>query len=92
VRELVGSRINWGQFEPIFLPPYSPDLNPIERLWRVLKAEWFCDFIAKDRAALMARLDVALQWAIARVEGNQVTCTIKKERKCVLVENPAFCP
>jgi hypothetical protein len=24
--------LEWGRFEPIFLPPYSPDLNPIERL------------------------------------------------------------
>ena len=22
---------------PVFLPPYSPELNPIERLWRDLK-------------------------------------------------------
>lgn len=21
-------RLHWGKFEPIFLPPYSPDLNP----------------------------------------------------------------
>ena len=24
----------------IFLPPYAPELNPIERLWRDLK-DWF---------------------------------------------------
>ena len=63
----------------LFLPAYSPDLNPIERLWRLLKAEWFCDFIAKDRDTLMARLDVALQWVINRVDANQITCAIKKE-------------
>ena len=73
------SQLQWGRFEPMFLPPYSPDLNPIERLWRLLKAEWFSDFIAKDRDTLMDRLDIALQWVIERVEGNQITCAIKKE-------------
>jgi DDE superfamily endonuclease len=28
--------LNWGQFEVLFLPPYSPDLNPIERFWQLL--------------------------------------------------------
>jgi len=32
----------------LFLPPYSPDLNPIEKLWLVMKAEWFTDYIAKS--------------------------------------------
>ena len=73
------SQLRWGNFEPVFLPPYSPDLNPIERLWRLLKAEWFCDFIAKDHDALVARLDIALRWVINRAQDNQITYTIKKE-------------
>ena len=27
-------------FERLFLPPYSCALNPIERLWSVIKNEW----------------------------------------------------
>lgn len=69
----------WGAFEPIYLPGYSPDLNPIERLWLLVKAEWFSDFIAKTREALMDRLDLALRWVIGRAQGNQQTCRIKVE-------------
>lgn len=68
----------WGAFEPIFLPPYSPDLNPIEKLWLVIKGEWFADFIAKNREALIARLDQALTWAIHRQTENQHTCAIRQ--------------
>jgi transposase len=64
----------WGKFEPLFLPAYSPDLNPIERLWLLIKAEWFSDFVAKDHDALVARLDQALNWAMARGPANQKTC------------------
>lgn len=69
--------IRWGRFEPIYLPSYSPDLNPIERLWLLVKAEWFSDFIAKTREALMDRLDLALRWVIDRAQDNQQTCRIK---------------
>jgi len=41
-------KIDWVRFEPVFLPPYSHDLNLIERLWLLIKAEWFSDFIARD--------------------------------------------
>ena len=69
--------INWGRFEPIFLPPYSPDLNPIEKLWLVLKAEWFSDFTAKTKDALILRLDSALRWLINRQPDNHKTCSIR---------------
>ena len=53
-----------GRLRLFFLPPYSPDFNPIEKLWLLIKAEWFSDFVAKDRDALVARLDQALNWAM----------------------------
>jgi transposase len=55
------SRLKWGNnMTPAFLPPYSPDFNPIERLWLRLKADYFQDFIAKDHPQLLLRLEVAL--------------------------------
>jgi transposase len=53
-------RLNWHHFEPRFLPAYSPDLNPIERLWLRLKADWFSDFLAKTPHALLKRLVAGL--------------------------------
>ncbi|WP_408004365.1 transposase [Prosthecobacter dejongeii] len=35
--------LRWHHFEVLFLPPYSPDLNPIKRLWLRLKADFFTD-------------------------------------------------
>ena len=71
------SRLDWGRFEPLYLPAYSPDLNPIERLWLLIKAEWFTDFIAKTREDLFERVDKALLWAINRQKDNVKTCSIK---------------
>jgi transposase len=69
--------LNWGRFEPVYLPPYSPDFNPIEKLWLVIKGEWFADFVAKDYEQLSLRLDEALCWAMNRKNDNQRTCAIK---------------
>jgi putative transposase len=29
----------------VFLPPYSPDLNPVEFIWKTIKREVFATFI-----------------------------------------------
>jgi transposase len=68
--------IDWGRFEPLYLPPYSPDLNPIEELWLVMKGEWFSDFYAKTTDDLVDRLCLALNWVIDRRELNKKTCGI----------------
>ena len=71
--------INWGNFERVFLPPYSPDLNPIEKLWLIMKAEWFSDFVAKNTDQLIDRLCQALNWIVDRKTGNKKTCAIRTE-------------
>ena len=52
--------INWGRFEPVYLHPYSPDLNPIERIWAYLKEHFFNSFSAKNIDELISQLDFAL--------------------------------
>ncbi len=45
---------------PVFLPPYSPELNPIERLWRDLKAQ-LADGVAKTLDDLSEAVGTILQ-------------------------------
>ena len=40
----------------LFLPPYSPDLNPIEKLWACLKC-WLCDYLGQYKSLHGAILD-----------------------------------
>jgi len=44
----------------MFLPPYSPDLNPIERIWLNMKARWFNNDACKNEEQLLERLDQAI--------------------------------
>jgi len=52
--------LNWHIFEPMYLPPYSPDYNPIERIWLVMKANWFNNIHFKTVEELMDRMDDAI--------------------------------
>jgi hypothetical protein len=54
-------RLQWHHFQHQFLPTYSPDFNPIERLWLRLKADYFSDFIARTPQQLTERLLSALK-------------------------------
>ena len=56
----------------LFLPPYSPELNPIERFWQDLKAKLFTEFY-ETLEAMQAKVTEILQSysdaAIAKLTG-----------------------
>jgi transposase len=52
--------LTWHHFEPEFLPPYSPDFNPIERFWPRVKTDFFADFFCREGAELEERTIRAL--------------------------------
>jgi transposase len=72
------SRLVWHHFEPKFLPGYSPDFNPIERLWLRLKADWFWDFIAHTPQELSDRLCTALNSFLLDPVKTANNCSIRK--------------
>ncbi len=43
-----------GNITPVTLPPYSPELNPVERLWHYLRERFWSNRVYKDLAALRA--------------------------------------
>ena len=47
----------------LFLPPYSPDFNPIELLWALMKA-----FLRKRKARTRKKLEKAINCALESVE------------------------
>lgn len=71
-------RLHWHHFEPKYLPGYSPDFNPIERLWLRLKADWFWDFIARTPQELSDRLCVALKSFLDDPVKTASNCSIRK--------------
>lgn len=72
------ARLHWHHFEPVYLPGYSPDFNPIERLWLRLKADWFWDFIARSAEELTQRLCQALTSFVDQPEKTASICSIRK--------------
>jgi len=53
--------IKWHHIKPKYLPPYSPDFNPIEIVWLCLKRDFFTSWFAKTADALLERTVFALR-------------------------------
>ncbi|MEO8615295.1 MAG: IS630 family transposase [Luteolibacter sp.] len=48
--------LNWHHIKPIYLSPYSPDFNPIERLWQHVKGQSMAGFLTNDGEALTDKI------------------------------------
>ncbi len=67
---------DWHGWQPKYLPPYSPDLNPIERIWLKMKARWFNNHVCKNEEELIDRLDQAIWDVIYNPNGTKKTTAI----------------
>jgi transposase len=66
----------WHGWSPKYLPPCSPDLNPIERIWLTMKARWFNNYVSKNEEQLLERLDQAILDVINNPKKTQKTTDI----------------
>lgn len=51
----------------IFLPPYSPELNPVEQLWKLLRGKYFANKLFDTMDHLEDTLEEALRWVESAV-------------------------
>jgi transposase len=58
------------------LPPYLPDLNPIERIGLKIKASRVNNYVCKNEQELLERLDQAILDVINHPEKTQKTTSI----------------
>lgn len=52
--------LNWHHIKPVYLPPYSPDFNPIERLWQHLKGNDLAGYFTRKGQELEDKILRAL--------------------------------
>jgi transposase len=69
--------INWGNVIPIYLPAYSPDLNPIEVLWKVIKDRLYDPIPVKDYEELKDRIQVVVRQLINNPKEVKSICKVK---------------
>jgi len=68
--------LHWHHIEAVFLPPYSPDLNPIERRWQYLKGHAMAGFLSKDGQALEMKLANSIRDLLKQPELIQSACAL----------------
>lgn len=70
--------LNWHHIIPTYLPPYSPDFNPIERLWLFLKQQYLAGFITNDGEALTNQIVRAICQMLQNPKTTKSVCSSNK--------------
>ena len=71
--------LRWHHIEPVYLPPYSPDFNPIERLWQHLKSHYMAGFLTKHGEELADKLEESIRSLLRQPEKLQSLCRTHSE-------------
>ena len=71
-------RLNWHHIQKVFLPPYSPDMNPIERLWQYLKSQGMAGYFTSDGQELSDRLSRCIQELLDQPHLIQSVCSLPR--------------
>jgi transposase len=74
-----GKRLDWHQIEPVYLPPYSPDINTIVWFWQHLKSHHLAGFITKDGEALGEKIFQAFRSLLQTPETIRSVCRTHSE-------------
>jgi putative transposase len=67
--------LNWHHIKPVYLAPYSPDFNPIERLWQHLKSQSMAGYLTNDGEALTEKLLESLKGLLDKPEMIRSVCS-----------------
>lgn len=71
--------LRWHHIEPVYLPPYSPDFNPIERLWQHLKGHYLAGYFTKQGKDLSDKLVKSIQHMMDRPKIISSICRTNSE-------------
>ncbi len=71
--------LEWHHFKPLYLPAYSPDFNPIERLWQHLKSNYLAGFIANEYDELDTKLESSIRELLSTPETLKSVCNTHSE-------------
>lgn len=70
--------LDWHHLKPVYLPPYSPDFNPIERLWQHLKGQYLAGFITAKGDELEDKILASLQALLDEPETIRSVCSVPR--------------
>jgi len=70
-------RLVWHHIDPVYLPPYSPDFNPIERVWQYLKGHGMAGYLTRSGAELGEKLFQEARLLLTDPETIRSVTTVK---------------
>ncbi len=76
--QMVGELLHGAGAEVLYLPAYSPDLNPIEKLWSKVKA-----VLRKLRVRSPDALDAAIRFAFRHVSADDCSAWFRCAGYCL---------